>query len=411
MRIFLYELRKVWNWKVLLVIAAFAMLTMFAVLAGLLHRIELDRVSGRFGSYQIEMFRLYGDTLEPEELAEFNIPQRMADITAELETVIANEPVFAKYGITNIIEHRQWEESLWGRGSEFDDEIRADRLNMDILLMWGITPDGMKKYSHNHESLFQWQRLRRLEQRYACQTYLETRFIESEHRSVVIRAARELSARGNNSLLCEHLLEHISMGAAVIGVFSLAAVMVLIIPLLLTDRSRKINMLQYSSAMGRKIMRTQLAATLVSAFVLSLVLCAGLFAPFLLKTSEYWNASIFHSGMLFMWLYDITFGQYIFLLTGMITAICVCAACVAFILARFSANIINVMVKAVPAGIALAVAASISLNMALADTNTVFNIFGGRIDLPEVIVCGIAGIIGVIAAIFVVIREKRVDLL
>ncbi|MGE7828868.1 hypothetical protein [Paenibacillus sp. NPDC093718] len=111
-----------------------------------------------------------------------------------------------------------------------------------------------------------------------------------------------------------------------------------------------------------------------------------------------------------MQLYNITFGQYALILAAMILALSVGTACFAFILARFSANVVMMMIKAVPVGVALAGITVLSVNMALSYNNIVFSkLFLGRFDMPEVIVCGFVAIIGMITAIVVTIRERYVD--
>ena len=424
--LFLYELKKIWSIKVLLIIAVFAVLTWFALLAEGINTYESLRKHGGYGPFQNEMFGLYGDTLEPEEIEDFDFARRFAEIAAAGDIIIARESeLFAKYGLANFLEYIEWSEDddLWLliSGSE-EDEIMRDKLLMDAVMLerspitetqspeeWWSAPPLDEWY----ESPFSlWYSLKNLENRYVTHIYHETHFINLENRPVVRRAAKEILERENNSLIPNHLMDVFSLYAATAGVFAVAAVMLLVIPLLITDRSRKINMLQYSSMAGRKVFKIQFAATLTSAFILSLILTAVLFAPLVKAAAEYWNASIFHGGIVFVWLYDITFGQYVLLLAGMIIASCVGAAGFAFILARFSSNIVGVMIKAVPAGATLCVLTAYAVNLALADMNFFFNaIFGGRFDMPEIIVCGAIGLVGVTVSALVVRRERRVDLL
>ncbi|WP_058258281.1 hypothetical protein [Herbinix luporum] len=109
-------------------------------------------------------------------------------------------------------------------------------------------------------------------------------------------------------------------------------------------------------------------------------------------------------------LYNITFGQYVLILAGMTLALSVGTACFAFTLARFSVNIMMMLIKAVPVGIAVAGISVISINMAFMDNNIIFStIFQGRIDAPEVMVCGFVAVVGLIVAEIISIREKYVD--
>lgn len=416
MRIFAYEMKKIWNWKVLLVIATFALLTWFALLNEGLHGFESSTRHGTYGAFQTEMFELYGDTLEPDELADFNFSQRFAEVAAAADVIVAREPVFAKYGITNFMEYLEWrnDSAFWSQIDWVDpihDELSADLFAMRSALHQE-TPDGITVEELFASPMVRWNNLQALEWRYVNYQMLLDPFIEYDSRPVVVRAARELLESGNNSLIADHLPLDFSTHATITGIFTIIALFILITPLLIVDRSRKINHLQYSSAVGRKILRTQFVATIISALVLSVVLVVVSFIPYLMVTGEFWNTSIFFSGVQFFMLYDITFGQYVFLLAGMIITLCVGAACFAFTLARISSNIVNVMIKAVPAGVALAAIMVLSGNMALSAHNLIFtDVFRGRIDMPEVIVCGVIGVIGVIVATIITEMEKRFDVM
>jgi hypothetical protein len=113
-----------------------------------------------------------------------------------------------------------------------------------------------------------------------------------------------------------------------------------------------------------------------------------------------------------MWLYDITFGQYIFILAGIISALCLAASCAAFVLARSSMDITTALFKIVPMMAALSAIAGFAFYMAMSDRNIVFtNFFRGRLVAPEVIVCAVFGIIALVAATIVVCRETKVEVL
>ena len=399
-----------------MVIVAFAVLTWFAFLAdGLATYVSL-KSHGYYGSYQTEMFGLYGNTLEPKELADFDIPGKLADINTEVDAkgLIKNEPAFAKYGISDMYEYEYWRasnEEFWNEietGTEKHEEVMEDLGIMERVLSEQSDTQTLEEWFASPE--LRWGNLHALENRYANHDYHRTYFVESQERPVVARAGAKILERGNNSLIPYHLPDVFSLSAAVTAVFAVVAVIILITPPLITDRSRKIQLLQYSSAVGRKILRIQFLAAIVSAFAMSLLLMVLFLAPLVLSAAEYLETSIFHGNVTWVWLYDITFGTFALILAGMIVLLCVGAACVAFILARFSNNIVTLMVKTVPAGAALATVAALTVNMALADWNYVFNsVFHGRVDMPEVMLCGTVLVLGVLAAVLVLKREKCVD--
>jgi len=416
-RIFICELRKLWNWRVLLVIAAFGVITWFAFFTDILNDYESLKTHGMYSAYQTEMFKKYGETLEPEEWEDFDIKQQYAVVYAAGDDIIAEEPIFAKYGVESFSGFLEWYESgnYWVEvdgfivlsGGELTPE-NQDR--MDMLDALNCVSDGYTLDEWYNSPMVLLQSLRALEDRYTNQQLYLDIYTMNDTRPAVVRAAERLKASDNNSLLNGYLLGSFSLHAAVTGVFALISVMVLIIPMLIIDRSRNIHLLQYSSAVGRKLFRTQFFTTLISTIALSGLLTVLLFAPFIARSAEYWNAGVMSLGGDGMWMYDISYGQYVLILGGMIVAACTGAACLAFILARFSANIVTVMIKSVPVAAALATVLVLSTYRAFSNNNIVFNqVFAGESDMPEVIVCGLLCLSGLFAAAVVMQREKRVD--
>jgi hypothetical protein len=76
--VFLLELKKIWNWRILLTIAALCVLTWLAFLRDFQDSYDSLLAHGSYGAYQTQMFERYGATLEPDELADFDIPEKKA---------------------------------------------------------------------------------------------------------------------------------------------------------------------------------------------------------------------------------------------------------------------------------------------------------------------------------------------
>lgn len=410
MRLFAYELKKLWNWRILTLIAALAVLVWFAFLSEALRSYDSLTTHGIFGSYQKEMFERYGVTLEPEELANYDIPGKKAVIYAEMDAIIASEPIFAEHRIRNYAEF----EAFSNADSKSMNETEWTSFAETVLQM-----RNKLSLSSETQTLDDWyaspqmrlQTLAALERTYVHYEQSLRVYIDRDLRPVVVRAAEKILNMRNASLIHYDLSSTFSLYAAVVGIFSAIAGIVLVAPLLTIDRMQKVNLIQYSSAIGRRMLGIQLAATAVSSLVLSLLLIIASYTPFLLiGAADYWNAPILSFSGFDMLLYNITFGQYAIILAGMILAISVGAACFAFILARFSTNMMTMLIKTVPVGVAVSGIAVLSINMALSYNNIVFSaFFRGRWDAPETIVCACVGAAGMMAAAVVARRERRVD--
>lgn len=150
---------------------------------------------------------------------------------------------------------------------------------------------------------------------------------------------------------------------------------------------------------------------MLSTSVLSIIIIVITFIPFFASGAfDYWNARMMGTIDFGVQLYNITFGQYVLLLAGMTFAFSIGTVCLVFMLARLSENIMMMLIKSVPVGIAMASLLGISMYMALSDRNIVFNIiFRGNIHVPEVILSGFMAFIGTVTAALILKREKRVD--
>ena len=91
--------------------------------------------------------------------------------------------------------------------------------------------------------------------------------------------------------------------------------------------------------------------------------------------------------------YDITFRQYAIVLAAISLAFSVGAACFASVIARFSANLVTLMIKAVPTGTAVATIAALALVQSLSSSSLLISgsiaRITGCIPYIEVIVCAV----------------------
>lgn len=88
----------------------------------------------------------------------------------------------------------------------------------------------------------------------------------------------------------------------------------LIIPIFMNDNKNKVNYLQYSSKLGRKLFNKKIIASVIGSFIIATMQLAILFVVYRTNnTYMFWDCSI-NSAISDMasW-YDITFGQYIVL--------------------------------------------------------------------------------------------------
>ena len=237
------------------------------------------------------------------------------------------------------------------------------------------------------------------------------RFIESNIRGNAplreMRIRRLLRIRENDaskSLLNPSTFYHTLEYAQSLSILVILATLILVSRLVTTDRANRINWLQYTSKQGRGILKKQLIAVILSAVGMTTLL-VFIFAGIYSVTGLYafWNNGInSFMGFPYHWL-SVTFGQYCLIITGVMYLLSVGAAVFAFILSRFSRNIILLMFKVIPFFIS-AVLLSNWLLREFLSLFTEINIF------TQLSVFAFTLIAGTAAALAVICREKRFEL-
>ena len=187
------------------------------------------------------------------------------------------------------------------------------------------------------------------------------------------------------------------------------AVLALISPLITNDRHRRLHYLQYSSKQGRKISRAQLAATLLSAFALTTLLIlvfSGIFSQN--GTVVFWNNPVWSDyNSSAATVFNLTYGEWLIITAVLMYALALGVSMFAFILSRFSGNLITLMMKLIPVFAVIAYLSVSVFNGLFSMGNTLYSLL--RFFGTEIYVCAVVVVIALAAAVFVMRREKRVD--
>ncbi|OWA35370.1 hypothetical protein B9G55_12040 [Saccharibacillus sp. O16] len=411
MSLFFCEWKKIWNWRVVGLLFTFAALMWFLVL-----KVDVQNYKTLMTSahYQREMFEKYGTTLEVEELDEYDIPGKMTAVEEELDNQISSDMLFTNHGIHTYKEYQ----TFMANGMDGMDEQAAERFfklasQMDEQLWSNETRKGSQKLLV--PPVGRLEMLAELQNRYAHyeqSSALHGLTRENQNHPVAAEAIRKIQSKHNNSLVPTALQGSVSRYASVVGVSAILMTILIVSPSLTRDRARNVYLLQYSSAAGRRILWIQLAAAVSSACIFSLVVIAVSAIPLLAAgMGDYFGVSmLFTSYSSLVFLYEITFAQYVLLLAGMIILLCAAAACFTFVLARFSTNIMNTILKIVPLGLAF----WILYLGAISDTFTPFNmlfssVLHGRMVMPELILCVVLAVVGVLTVVSILVRERKTD--
>jgi hypothetical protein len=411
MRLFMNEFRKIWNLRIVAILAAIAVPFSVVFLIGFTDSYNSLSHYGNFGEYQNEMYDKYGATLELEELADFDVEAVRTRVIAEGNEIISQHQVFADNLITNYDEYESFRESWQQNWNELTEQERESlsvaNNEMDSAFRGGLTT----MYASYRSVPFRLQQLDAIDYFYTNAKNAIEVYIDFDVRPVVVSVLKEILADGTGNLVNGYLAYIFSEYMVSVAVFAIVSIVLLIAPVVVTDRTRGIHMLQYSSKAGRRLFSVQFAATLTSAALLGVAMCALSFIPWLFTNApQYWDDSLRQFGNWGVFLYDVTFRQYALLFCGAVAALCAAASGIAFILARFSDSIISLMLKAVPVAAAISGLAYCALYRALQADNLIFtSVFRGEIAAPELWSLIIVSAAAICSAALVVAREKRAD--
>lgn len=398
MKILLLELKKIWTVKILLLIAAVCILFYFMFME---FYIKYYPNSGRFGQITADMYieltEKYGVTLEPDEYADF-LKTRDAFI-AEAERYMGENPVFAAAGILTFDDycrvHSLYYEKFY---TDSWDEVSGQEREAVEMLENGGADWILEKINTAEQialsySLAEPNLKNAIEApRYKTEERYKSRYIEilstGEYMNIMDRSAFEYTM-------------NYFVRFAILAVLS---TFILVSPLVASDRRIKLNMLQYSTNQGRRLLRKQFVAIALSAFLLTTILLSVLGAIYArLGIQFYWNSGATSFGG---WTLRIpmTFGSYVVLMTALSYTLSVGASMLAFVLSRFSRSMPEVLLKVVPMFVILAFLSSfVYKNLLIANDLPYASIW------PEFSICVFVFLSGLTAASIVTHREKRID--
>jgi len=417
MRIVFNELKKVWTAKIIAIIAVLCVLYFMWFMDIYITSYPKYDGSMNIGAMQVEyayyLTNRFGSPLEQHELEEL-LYNRYA-ILLEVSYFMQSSPVFAQHEIftyddferllavssANNTEMRTVEvfdsrsggtTTMFHFGGAYMDAMFVELLQSPVYL-WLQVFDGIVEMYRDRDDWIG----RVIQSNIAYNAPL---------REAGIRRLGEIRDTGEHkNIITPHILLHTLGYLQRLAVLVVLATLVLVSQLITTDRANKVNRLQYASKQGRKILKKQLTAILISAVgitTLLVIISARLFS--ITGAQAFWGNGInSFMGFPLHWL-SITYGQYILLIVAVIYLLSIGTAAFAFILSRFSQNKVKLIFKVIPIFVPIILLSNWVLSEFLsifADGNILIELFMLLVYLA----------VGIGLAAFVVARERRVELL
>jgi hypothetical protein len=381
LRVFGYELRKIWQWKLLLIIAVFSVMSFYVFETAYFMQTRPWLGFNEHFAFVYDLKAEYGATLDYDEWRD---SQRIIDgYKAELTAIIVSDTMFAEYGVAcadELLEiDGEFHEVDW---NELTDEERG-RLEI-ISYMSNDAYYAVLKIALAEES----------------RQKLGEHFTANE--------SAELNIFYGN--IIRHKTYYFRMNITTI----IISVGILLTPYTVRDKQSKIMAQQFVSRTGRRILPVQITAMMLSAFGLTAIMLAAYFGLYFRENSAF--LSLLNqrvnvvSGFDFydIWL-DLTFLQYLALISG-ITLLFVTA--LALLLFRFllnSRDYVSAILKAIPLIVFLSILSIGAVGDIMHEINTLYDMFSVR--GIEFIVSGIVLAAGITMCALAYKRVARTDLL
>ena len=358
--------------------------------------------------YNMWRLQILQDVLTEEDVPSF-INKHIAPLIAHADILIQNSPLFAKYGVTN------YEEFSVYRSVRLINYPIADRDRFRMhFYMIGQESNFVSSKIGTLEDIKHFYNISYNQEMFSHNLSLMKGIITNHHLLSNRGRYRVLDVLETNEYW--NVMDEIAFVNTVyyFRAFSrlqLLVIFILILPFLAYDRMRNLVILQYSTAIGRKLKHRQLAATAISAIIISTLLLV-IFSIIYSTTGifRYWNHEVVSfanpSTILF---FRFTFGQYFSLLMAMTYIIGIGASFIAFVISRFSKNPVSTILKGLPIFIAMDIITQ--------------RIFDGTFDIRgelyrqtnilgiELIITAALFVISCIVALFVLRYEKRINIL
>jgi len=397
MRIIWGEMKKIWNWKMIAIIGVVCVMFYIMFMSYYVEYYKKgNHPQAELVTYAEELTRRYGTSITPEQVAGFITVER-ASLATEAEAYFGTMPVFAAAGVYSLDDYMVIQEERWEREMTQAESDAYWTLMGEECGYLGFKLDALRHYeqgygfrpnaSANPDSFYH--ELSEKEQK---------RFDESIENGEHLSILSYWTYSNTNDYL------------KFFSVLLVLSVLILVSPLLVSDRHANLHYLQYSSKYGRAIIRGQLIATLLSAFALTTLLIlvfGGIYSQN--GTHLFWNNEInsdFNIGMYTV--FRLTYGAKVLAAIAMMYALAAGVSSFAFMLSRFSGNLITLVMKLVPVFAAL-------VFLCDAVFNDLFEMLYNKIYLllrvfgAEAYVSGTIAVIAFAATWFVVRREKRTD--
>ena len=347
--------------------------------------------------YLEELTRRYGASATSEQIVDF-IGEKRGPLLLEAEEYFKTMPIFSEAGVYSYDDYKTLQNELWEREVTQAEAEAYRMLNTEecgCLGFWLSALRNLEEYTGVRARLVD----NPASFHYDLNEKEQQRFFGL------------LENGEDHSILSYWTYTYTESYLKFFSVLLTLSLLVLLAPLLTKDRLARIHYLQYSAMHGRKIIRGQFIAILISAFLLTtllLLVFGGIFSTG--GTGVFWDNAInsdFNLGVYTV--FNLTYGQWVMAGVGLLYLLSLSAAAIAFIISRFSENLVTLIMKLIPVFAALAILSFNVFGEMFGLFNPLYSIF--KVFGTEVYICGALALLALALTRLATRKEKQIDVL
>ena len=383
------ELKKIWRPGILLILCIISSLYYFLFMDFEITHFPNGHPNTEIFNLSVEWTEKYGLSMDESERKD---AEKQFDVLyAEAERWISALEIFRQAGIYSYKEYR--------RMYEMDEksELQSDA-------EWTLLGEECKYVE------FRIQALENLLENYdhRAKEYQEQKIADATGQPEKKSLEQHDTEQRYQSIMPYVVIESFSAYSSWTIVWLLLSVCILLSPLMVRDRMTRVNEHQVSSRIGRKVYWKQFGAVMLSAIALITI---ELFAAIAIYATNNTQA-LWHNGMNsfmgYTFLREFTYGGYVMTTIAMAYVFSMSAVLIFFLLSKFSANYVSLILKLIPAFILLSILAQMVIAYSFSSINFMYQ--KTSITAIEPVICSALLIAGLFSCIVAGKREKRKEL-
>jgi len=323
MRIIFNEIKKVFNVKMIVLIMFISLIIYNLFLSFGLKYFPNGRPEGDYYKISVQMLKDYGTTMDKKEFLNF---KELYNTQIEQATkYLQARPEFVSAGITTYKKYQDIAMSPNGKLSKLHDKVVFDD-NVDIFWELQVREGLINEYEGIGNTKYLGLNKNQLE-----------RYHETIKNGSITSILPEFVFRNYNDLIKN------------VAMLIVLSIIIMISPIFIKDSKNKVNYLQYTSKIGRKIFKIKLITALISSFI---IISLHLICFFILyshnKVEMFFSSSINSIFNYNTSWYNITFIHYIVIAVVGVYVLGFAATLIVTFLSRIAPNYIMLIGVQVP---------------------------------------------------------------